>query len=221
MQAFRADSPLVKGIRIFVDLLFLSMLWVLCSLPVLTLGLSTAALMDLAHRNIVRTDGILFLDWFRSIRKNWKLTLPTGALFAAAIGLQAADAFLLRRLLQAGSRIGLAWPLFLITGAVTIGLFLWTLFCCNQYDSSWKETLKNGVFLAIANLPLTAVLVLTVLAAALLIWLIPAGLFVLPALAALACGELIRRAMVRSGYLEKDPDPEKAARTEAEPNWRK
>ena len=71
-KLFDPDSPILRFLTQAAELAWLNILWVVCSLPVFTLGASTAALCT-AVRNMIRESG----HWnsaafFRAFRDNFK-----------------------------------------------------------------------------------------------------------------------------------------------------
>ena len=55
-KLFDPDSPILRFLTQAAELAWLNILWVVCSLPVFTLGASTAALCT-AVRNMIRESG--------------------------------------------------------------------------------------------------------------------------------------------------------------------
>ena len=72
-KLFRYDSPFIKWVNRMGRLVFLNLLWLLCCLPIVTIGASTAAMyriaMDLVRR---REDLSIFGDFIRAFRSNFK-----------------------------------------------------------------------------------------------------------------------------------------------------
>ena len=75
------DSPLMRGVDIASELVFLNILWILTSLPVVTIGASTAAMYRVVLDMHLQTDGSNAKRYFRAWKENWKqatmLWLPT------------------------------------------------------------------------------------------------------------------------------------------------
>lgn len=72
MSLFKIDSPVFQGLTRICDILILNILWVICSLPVITLGASTAALYySMLKINREKDYGITEM-FFHSFRQNLK-----------------------------------------------------------------------------------------------------------------------------------------------------
>ena len=112
-RLFDPDSPIGRFFAQLADLAVMSILWTVCSIPVITMGAASAALCRCAM-NMARGRG----DWnarafFRAFRDNfrkatflWLILLGVGAVLAADI-----------LILSGGSRI-------LLGAAVTVFCFL-------------------------------------------------------------------------------------------------
>ncbi len=69
---FSLDNPVWNFIGKLVDMLALSVLWAVCSLPVVTLGASTTALYYVMLKLAEDKEGAIFQSFFRSFKENFK-----------------------------------------------------------------------------------------------------------------------------------------------------
>lgn len=69
---FSADGLLGRILGRFTDLLTVSILWIICSIPIVTLGASTTALYTMTLRMVRGEEGKLTDGFFRAFRKNFK-----------------------------------------------------------------------------------------------------------------------------------------------------
>ena len=71
-KIFRSDNPFWIGMGSIFDLFVLNLLWLLCCLPIVTIGPATAAFYY-AMINLVRgEETYLSKDFFHSFRQNLK-----------------------------------------------------------------------------------------------------------------------------------------------------
>lgn len=66
MKFLQQDSPIVRLLNRFIDLILLNVLWVVCSLPIVTIGASTTALYDITMRMALGEEVGLFRPFLRS-----------------------------------------------------------------------------------------------------------------------------------------------------------
>ena len=181
----KPDSALMITMTRITDCIFLSLFWLLCSIPVITAGASFAALYDASYRALRKNEQNSWQRFFHVFKENWKAgILPTIVFLLAGWGLVKA-VIGLWNLAVAGT---LSWMLFSALAFVAVVLLgmLSVLFpLLSRFENSLGALLKNTVFLSLANLPRTALLGIINAAALFLCARLVVPLFFLPSLAAL------------------------------------
>ena len=182
---FKPDSALMITMSRITDYIFLSLFWMLCCIPVVTIGASTAALYDASFRAFRRNERNTWQRFFQVFRRNWKAgILPTLVFLLAGWGLLKA-AVALWNLAVVGT---ISWMLFAALTFVAVVLLgvLSVLFpVLSRFENSLGGLLKNTLFLALANLPRTAILGAVNAVALFLCARIVVPLFFAPSLAAM------------------------------------
>ena len=182
---FKPDSALMITMSRITDYIFLSLFWMLCCIPVVTIGASTAALYDASFRAFRRNERNTWQRFFQVFRRNWKAgILPTLVFLLAGWGLLKA-AVALWNLAVVGT---ISWMLFAALTFVAVVLLgvLSVLFpVLSRFENSLGGLLKNTLFLALANLPRTAILGSVNAVALFLCARIVVPLFFVPSLAAM------------------------------------
>ena len=181
----KPDSALMITMTRITDCIFLSLFWLLCSIPVITAGASFAALYDASYRALRKNEQNSWQRFFHVFKENWKAgILPTIVFLLAGWGLLKA-VIGLWNLAVAGT---LSWMLFSALAFIAVVLLgmLSVLFpLLSRFENSLGALLKNTVFLSLANLPRTALLGIINAAALFLCARLVVPLFFLPSLAAL------------------------------------
>ena len=72
MKFFSVDSPLYRFLSKMVDVLKLNFLWILFSLPLLTVGASTVAGMSVALKMTDDEEGYIGKSFVKAFKENWK-----------------------------------------------------------------------------------------------------------------------------------------------------
>ena len=163
------DSPLMRGLANIADLVLLNLLWLVCCVPVVTIGPSTAALYTVAGRMARGDWPPVWKYFFRAFRENFKkafllslcLLIPAGLLVTYLL-LAMSGGLAGRPLLNGLCWVGVALIAFVCS-------YAWPLLA--RYENSLPQTLKNAVILPLAN-PFLAILVslLNLLPLLLLLW---------------------------------------------------
>lgn len=190
---FDTNSPLVLGVKKLLVLLMTSFLWMLLSIPCVTIGVSTCALYDVVYKDVWHSRGIGFRDFFSAVRKNWRQTLPAGAVFAVLATLMLADLRFFRSSAEQGQLWGNLWIAVFILLLFLLAYFVWLMSYIARFEDPLRAALKKALLLCMTHLPVTVFVCVIVCAGVLSVWLWPGAIFVLPAVCMLCCCFLIDR----------------------------
>ena len=72
MSFFNIDNPFFRGVWKFMNLVLLNLLWVMCSLPIFTIGASTSALYYAVQKNVKHERGNTAQVFFRGFKESFK-----------------------------------------------------------------------------------------------------------------------------------------------------
>lgn len=190
-RIFDLNNPVMRWIIRLFDCMCLSVLWLVVSLPVITVGASTTALFAVIHRYIRLEEGSLWQTFWQAFRENFKRSSLCWLIALAVLALLALDALVFRTMALNGQLLGrLYWLILLLIGiALTWGAYL---FCyAERFNGNVKDVLCFSFMLMILH-PIKAITVLVILlAGAALILLIPGLLVILPAVACWLCDVVI------------------------------
>lgn len=139
MKFFSIDSAFYKFIVRLWDLIQLNFCWLLCSLPVVTVGASTVAACSVALKMAEDTEGYIVRSFFKAFKENLKGGIPLGLLAMAAVY----AVYLDFQFWGATESV-----LFLVMGIVAIFVFIMGLLYAfplmARYENSFIKTLKNS-----------------------------------------------------------------------------
>lgn len=153
---FNYDNEIWRFVGRLADIMVLNFLWVICSLPIVTLGISTTALYYCTLKIVKDEDDGNVRMFFRSFKRNWKegliiwlILLPIFAILLLdhrffSIVFQGKDVlrFLLRGITDA---LILLW--------VFVFLYVWPLL--SRFENSWQKTIFHALLMSIRHLPYT------------------------------------------------------------------
>lgn len=186
-EFFGSDGPFLDFIRRIGLLIFASLLWLLGSLPVLTIGSSSAALYYAVVKCIIHDRSHVGKEFFRAYKRNfWKgLLITIGTVFLAFMiylnrevilaASEGNEAVLASYFL--GSVGGSSVTVFVVLNGLAIFLFaviLYLLPVMTRFEMKLGALIKFSVFLAIRYFYFTIVLMLAaVFIVALMIKVLP------------------------------------------------
>lgn len=182
---FNPENGFYRTTEKLVDLFLLSVFWLFCCIPVVTIGPSTAALYNTVTRCIRGNERNSWIMFFRTFRDNWKVgMLTTLVILPAAVLLVFLQGLLYQTAVvgKAGYVLYVAYQIFLL---LPLGTACYLFPVLSRFTFRTGGLLLNCSKLAIAHLPSTVGMGLLL---ALSIWscsYVPVLAVVLPALLAL------------------------------------
>lgn len=158
---FSADSVLMRGLSRIADVMILNVLFIVTSLPVLTLGASLTALNFTAMRIGTGACNTVTGDYFRSFRKNLRQATVLGLVLVALAGVLAAWYAVLPTIAvgAAGELVLMAIWYILAFSLATTALFAFPYLA--SFEGRTRDVLRNALLLSWRHL-LTALLTLAI-----------------------------------------------------------
>ena len=187
---FSAENWLFKPLGVLGDLVILSLLWTVCSVPLLTLGPASAALYDTAVHSLRRKEDTVLSRFLASFRRELRQGIRSTLLALLAAALYCGLAAALFRLVPP-ERGALALMLLLPPGLLLLGVLCWLWPVQSRFRMDLKALFFSSLRLALGHILRTVPMALLWAATLALGLRFAAPLFVLPALAALLCTTMI------------------------------
>ncbi len=181
---FNYDNGFFRVINKIVDAFYVSILWVLFSLPIITFGASTTALYYTVHKSLCGDRGYVWRSFWNSFKSNFKQTTKIWLILAVLFAFLFADSRIMYVFLQQGSKLGALHYFFYFL------LFFWAVWTVYifaysaRFENSMKATMKNAAILAVLHLPWSLLLLLILLAGGLAVYLSPILITIVPSGAA-------------------------------------
>ena len=194
---FNPEGLVWKPLGQLGDLVMLSLLWGICSVPLVTIGPATAALYDCTAHCVRRGEDGLFARFWRTFRAELKLGLLATLLWAAALAaLFFLRALLMRRLGYAGTggAVGMATLVVLL---VPTGMACWVFPLLSRFSFSLAGLSTAAVRLALGHILRTLALALLTLIAIELCLRFTSPLIILPGFTALLWSFLLEPVFAR------------------------
>ncbi|MBO4914552.1 MAG: YesL family protein [Oscillospiraceae bacterium] len=165
------DSALYRALGWIIDLVVSGLLWIVCSLPVFTVGASSAALYHTVVKCIRHGRGSLSRVFWESFRGNFRIGTGVWLVYLAALAVGAGNVIAVRQLgAEAFS------PLAALAGVIFLPVALtlpWVFAYISRFENTVGGSLKFVGYLAVKNPLRSLLLAAELFAAALIAWLIP------------------------------------------------
>ena len=183
---FNPDNGFWRLIAKFTDVLALSVLWLLCSVPLVTLGAATAALYDASVRCVREGEKASWRRFLRTFRRE----LPTATLATVAWGALLLAMVWILRVLWAGALADVAGApvaaaAYFVLLLIPAGTFCWMFPILSRFTFRAGGLMVTALRFALGYLLQTVGVVLVTLAAVLAVWILVVPVLILPCLVAL------------------------------------
>ena len=163
-----------------IDVIWAGLLWIVCSLPILTLGASTTALYYTVVKCVRHGRGNLTGSFFKAFGSNFRQATLLWLLMLLWLFIGLTDLYCLRYMgLRPGHALYSLSCLLLLPIPV---LFPWLFAFLSRFHNTLGGTLKCAAFLALRHIGVTLLLLAELVGSALLCWLVPQLIPLLPGL---------------------------------------
>lgn len=151
------DSPFMRFLNRVADLMIMNFLMMLCCIPVITAGAAFTAMHYVLLKIVRGEEGYLIKGFFKSFKENFKQATIIWLLMLLVIVVYAGDSFIF-------NYSGLTFPKALVIAVVAVAVVLvmisvYVFPLQARFENTVKNTLKNAMILAFANLPKTLLMV--------------------------------------------------------------
>ncbi|MBR3231058.1 MAG: DUF624 domain-containing protein [Lachnospiraceae bacterium] len=155
---FSLDNPFNRFMTLVFDIALLSILFAVCSLPVVTFGASAAALYSVMLRRVRNEEGAILKGFFQAFRENFRQGTIAGLIFIAINLLMFLD-YRLISVIQNVTLAAVSAAAIMMVVLMTAGVFAYVFPLIARYENSLRAAFNNAWRLAVINLPKTIVLV--------------------------------------------------------------
>ena len=163
MHFLRIDGPIFRFLETITNLLLLNLLFLICSIPVVTIGPALTATYYVALKIVRKEEAGIVKSFFHSFRENFKQSLFLGLGILVLAALLIADLNVLTYVSTINE--GLAKALLTITILLLLVLVMTSVYVfavLAQFDNTTKELLKWSAILVLRHFPVTLISVILV-----------------------------------------------------------
>lgn len=152
------DNKFMNFLSRLGDLFILNVIYLLCCIPVITIGAATTALYYSTLKLAENRESYAWKDYLKALKENFKQSTAIWAIMLAIIAILVMDLLLAGSL---GQAIGSVMAVFIIIVSIFLilmGLYVFPVLA--RFDNTVKNTIKNALIMAIRHFPSTIVIAL-------------------------------------------------------------
>ena len=181
MALFNINSGFFKFINRLLDVLFINLLWIICSLPIVTIGASTCAAFSITLKMVDDEEGYIGKTFFKAFKQNFKQGTLMWLITAPCIYIL----YLLWQMVIKSEDINaivIIGVILLTAIAISINLYSYPLIA--RYENSLKKIIKNSFGICVQFFIKTLILIAVVAVEIIIImwnrWTLLAGIIIGP-----------------------------------------
>lgn len=151
------DNVVVRALNKICDMVCLNVLWLICCIPIITIGASTTALYTIMLKMVKNEEGYIFRGFFKAFKSNfkqstiiWIILLLLGIVcwidYRVAGVIPGTAGFVLR-------------AVFLLVGFILLSVIIYVFPLTARYENTIRATLRNALILTVGKLPYTVLMV--------------------------------------------------------------
>ena len=129
---FSTDGPLFEGMAYIINIIYVSVLWILFSIPIITIGASSTALYYTVTKVIRHGRSYIFREFWQSFKSNLKQSTAVWLIYRVMMGILLVDirvmgAFGTNSVLMAIRHLPKTLLLVVVLAAAVLGCYLFGL----------------------------------------------------------------------------------------------
>ena len=178
---FGYDSTVVRGLTKIGDCICLSVLWIVFSLPVVTMGAASAALYKVVYDCLRKDEAGIWKKFWESFKENLKRSTILWLVAMLILAVLTVDVFVFRSIKLSGDAMGnFYWAALIILGVA----LTWTVYLAAysaKFNGKVREVLRLSFLLMLYHPIKMLGVFLPLMAGAILVLLAPFMVFLAPA----------------------------------------
>ena len=148
-KLFDLNSPVMQALSRLADIVFLSVVWILCCIPVITFGPATAAMCFVAMKMARKEEIRVIPTFFQSFKVNFKQGIVLSLLFMVVGAVLVVDfIYFANPDLGTGTGVTLMQAVFMAMSVWALCIMFYTFPLQAQFYNPIRVTLKNAMVLS-------------------------------------------------------------------------
>ncbi len=181
-RIFNMDNGVFRVLSKIIDCIYLSMLFIFTCIPIFTIGAAWTAMYYSVQKVLKNDRGYVGSEYWHAFKTNFKQATIIWLINLAVGLILFVDYKIMKTLDEAGQALGKTYVIFVV-------LLIFELIWCSylfpylaRFENKTKAIMKNAALIAILNLPRTLLMVVLMIVFALVVYIMPITMIIVPAL---------------------------------------
>ena len=178
------DGPFMSSLNKIADVLILNLLFVVCCLPVFTIGAAYTAMYYVTLKMVKDEDCYTFKSFFKSFKQNfkqatviWLIMLLIGIIIVGDLKIMGGD---YAQVIPTSGVVVKAMNVLLLSAILIYSFTLVYVFpVLSRFDNTVKNTLKNSLLMSIRHFPSTLAIIAITFIPIIFMYLVPKALILM------------------------------------------
>lgn len=164
-RVFDFEGPFFQFFSRAADLMWLNLLFLVCSIPIVTIGASLTAMNYVALKMVKDEDSHITRSFFKSFKQNflqatgiWLLLLLVGFVVLSDYRIVTNPAY--SQIITSAAIKNVIMVASMVMGIIYAFILVYVFPILAKFDNSIKNTIKNAFIMSIRHLPQTVLLVI-------------------------------------------------------------
>lgn len=211
---FNMDNPFFATLTKIYDIMFLSLLWMLFCIPIITIGPATTAMYYAVVKVIRKERGYLFREFFKAFRLNFKKGAIVGVILSILFGVILFDiSYAVNALAIDATKGSLMIGVFLALAFLLLSFITYVFPILSRFEMTLKQLIKAAVYMSMRHLHFTVLMVVVTLIAFYGVYIIPIAVFIIPALS-MVINSFMMEKVFKKYMPQTEGDPEETGKDE-------
>lgn len=162
MKFFDLDSPLMRILSKFADLMWLNILTMICCIPVVTVGASLTALHYMALKIVRDEECYITRGFFKSFKENFKQATIIWLIMLVLFLILGGDYYIIKNSdIEINNVLQTA---IMAAGVVILFTFVCVFPFLAKFENTVMNTIKNAFFMSVLQFPKTILMIILYIA---------------------------------------------------------
>ncbi len=172
-NGYSADNRFMSSFSKVIDTVILGILWLICSIPVFTVGAASSAVYYAYHKAIRQDQSYARKEFFAAFKSNFKRATGIWILLLSFEFLSVVTCYLLWSIRENIPMAGVMLTMGVVIVCVVAVWCIYVFAYQARFENTLGNVLKNSFMLTVVNLPWSVLLLLILVAAVVVIWKLP------------------------------------------------
>lgn len=194
-RLFDLDNPFFRLMGKLFDVVFLNILALIASIPIITIGPSLTAVYYVALKTVRDEEGYVFKSFVKSFKQNFKQGVLLELILAVAAAILYVDTMVTYNWMKEAQDIKIRLLFYALIGFILIvavaSVYVFPILA--KFDNTLGKTLKLSVMMSIRHLPFSILMVAITIGTGVFIYIYPIAIFFAIGLCAFINSFILRR----------------------------